>query len=321
MATEKVPKSSKNYECIKCNFTTVRKSQYDRHLLTRKHNNQLKSIKKFQCEFCGKLYVDTSGLWRHNKKCTSSPVITKPETTLTVAKDKEKEDTPLIDDLELTAENINDPAFILKLVEQNRELQNLLKTQQQKMHDQFDKHHEEVMKLIPQIGNNNNNTQFNLNLFLNEQCKDALNWNEFIQSIEVGMSDMEHVVESDITKGVVKVICNGIDKLGVYKRPIHCLDMKRKKLCLKNKDVWEKDSCVIKETLEMGNRKIQQKHIFFIKEWEERHPGWEKDEKMRDVYNNIVQQLMKDVEEDKCVNDISKHTTIPKEITGSSKIL
>ena len=316
MATEKVPKSSKVFECIKCNFTTVRKSQYDRHLLTRKHNNQQKSIKKFQCDFCGKSYVDKSGLWRHNKKCKPPTPI--PETSLTVLdQDNDEETSNNIEDLALTTENMNDPAFILKLVEQNRELQNLLIAQQQKMHDQFDKHHEEVMKLIPQVGNNNNN-RFNLNIFLNEKCKDAINWNEFIQSIEVGMSDMENVVDSNITKGVVKVICNGIDKLGVYKRPIHCLDMKRKKLCLKNKDVWEKDSGVIKETLEMGNRKIQQKHMMFIKEWEERHPGWEKDEKMRDVYNNILQQLMKDVEEDKCVNEISKHTTIPKEITDET---
>ena len=263
MATEKVPKSSKVFECIKCNFTTVRKSQYDRHLLTRKHNNQQKSIKKFQCDFCGKSYVDKSGLWRHNKKCKPPTPI--PETSLTVLdQDNDEETSNNIEDLALTTENMNDPAFILKLVEQNRELQNLLKAQQQKMHDQFDKHHEEVMKLIPQVGNNNNN-RFNLNIFLNEKCKDAINWNEFIQSIEVGMSDMENVVDSNITKGVVKVICNGIDKLGVYKRPIHCLDMKRKKLCLKNKDVWEKDSGVIKETLEMGNRKIQQKHMMFIK--------------------------------------------------------
>ena len=170
------------------------------------------------------------------------------------------------------------------------------------------------MKLIPQVGNNNNN-QFNLNIFLNEQCKDAINWNEFIKSIEVGMSDMEHAVESDITKGVVKVICNGINKLGVYKRPIHCLDAKRKKLCIKNDNTWEKDSDKIKTTLELSNRKIQQKHMSIIKTWEEQHPGWNEDEKLKDVWNKIVQKLMYDVEEDKCITEISKNSVIPKDIT------
>ena len=321
---KKQQKTAELFVCECCDFKSSKKSNYLQHLTTRKHINRTKLNKNqsqcFKCENCNKIYPARNSLWYHKKTCkpiSKSTPTQKPETALTVAENKDEEDTPPIDNLELTAENMNDPAFILKLVEQNRELQNLLKAQQQKMHDQFDKHHEEVMKLIPQVGNNNNN-RFNLNIFLNEKCKDAINWNEFIQSIEVGMSDMENVVDSNITKGVVKVICNGIDKLGVYKRPIHCLDMKRKKLCLKNKDVWEKDSGVIKETLEMGNRKIQQKHMMFIKEWEERHPGWEKDEKMRDVYNNIVQQLMKDVEEDKCVNEISKHTTIPKEITDET---
>lgn len=288
MEIKKCKKNAKNYVCDFCDFSCRSKSNYNIHILTRKHKWKSSGNEKnaeISCEKCGKTYKSTSGLWKHKQSCK-----------ICVNNNNNKQE-------------INS-TLILKILEENNELRKMMKKQQ-----------DQISELIPQIGNNNNNTQFNLNLFLNENCKDAINWNEFIQSIEVGMSDMEHVVETDITKGVVKVICNGIDKLGVYKRPIHCLDMKRKKLCLKNKDVWEKDSGVIKETLEMGNRKIQQKHIFFIKEWEERHPGWEKDEKMRDVYNNIVRQLLKNVEEDKCVNEISKHTTIPKEITDPSKLL
>ena len=297
-------KKENEFICKNCSYNTFIKKDYSKHLLTMKHHKNLNKKENsqkdnsFVCENCGKTYKSTSGLWKHKQSCK-----------ICVNNNNKQE--------------INS-TLILKILEENNELRKMMKKQQEEENNELrkmmKKQQDQISELIPQVGNNNNNTQFNLNLFLNEQCKDALNWNEFIQSIEVGMSDMEHAVESDITKGVVKVICNGINKLGVYKRPIHCLDMKRKKLCLKNKDVWEKDSGKIKETLEMGNRKIQQKHMIFIKEWEERHPGWEKDEKMRDVYNNIVQQLMKDVEEDKCINEISKHTTIPKEITDETAL-
>ena len=296
---KKMPKTAENFVCEVCDFSSSKKSNYSKHILTRKHINRTSLNENqslcFKCENCDKTYAARNSLWYHKKTCAVPPSVESP-TDLSQSPD------------------LQDPGFILKVLEQNKELQTLLKEQQQKMHDQYNKHHEEVMKLIPQVGNNNNN-RFNLNIFLNEQCKDAINWTEFIKSIEVGMSDMEHVVDSDITKGVVKVICNGINKLGVYKRPIHCLDVKRKKLCIKNEDVWEKDSEKIKTTLELGNRKIQQKHMSIIKTWEEQHPGWNEDEKLKDVWNKIVQKLMYDVEEDKCITEISKTSVIPKDIT------
>tara|TARA_A100001015_G_scaffold126591_1_gene140277 strand:- start:5309 stop:6175 length:867 start_codon:yes stop_codon:yes gene_type:complete len=285
MAIKKVPKSSNIYECKKCNYVTVRKSQYDRHLLTRKHNKQQKAIKKFQCENCNKIYADNSGIWRHKKKCLPKLPVSEQNFIL----------------------DLQDENSVMKLLEKNSELQSLLALQ-------YDKHHEEMMKLIPQVGNNNNNNHFNLNIFLNEQCKDAINWSEFIKSIEIGMNNMDQVLDSTITKEVMKVICNGIDELGVYKRPIHCLDVKRKKLCIKNVDNWEKDTDKIKTIIESGNRKIQHKYIQSIKKWEEMNPGWENDEELKETWVKIFNICSDEVEENKCVTEISKKSIIPKDI-------
>jgi len=285
METEKV---APKYFCEKCGYKTDKKSSWKKHLSTHKHmSNFWKHLEtekvapiELNCETCNLVFKSRSGLWKHKKIC-----IYIPSTESSI--------------------NLQDPGFILKILEQNQQLQTLMKEQQ-------DKHHDEVMKLIPKVGNNNNN--FNLNIFLNEQCKDAINWDEFIKSIEVGMNDMNHAIGSDITKGVAKVICDGINKLGVYKRPIHCLDVKRKKLCIKNEDVWEKDSKKIDTTIDSGNRKVQQEHVKFIQEWQEQHTGWEKNSKLVEIYTIMVSKLMRDVEFDKCVTEISKNTIIPKDI-------
>ena len=118
MAIKKVPKSSNIYECKKCNYVTVRKSQYDRHLLTRKHNKQQKAIKKFQCENCNKIYADNSGIWRHKKKCVPKLPVSEQNFIL----------------------DLQDENSVMKLLEKNSELQSLLALQ-------YDKHHETILSL------------------------------------------------------------------------------------------------------------------------------------------------------------------------------
>ena len=273
---QKSPKNAEKFICESCDFSSIKKSNYDKHVLTRKHINRTSSNKNqatiLKCENCDKIYKARNSLWYHKKTCRPTP-----------------------QPLNNNKQHI-DSDLVLKILEENKELRKMMN------------------ELIPKVGNNNNNNNFNLNIFLNEQCKDAINWDEFIKSIEVGMSDMDRTIESDITKGVANVICKGINKLGVYQRPIHCLDVKRKKLCIKNEDVWEKDSEKIDTTIDSGNRKIQQEHVKFIQEWQEQHPGWEKNSKMVEIYTIMVSKLMRDVELDKCVTEISKNTIIPKDI-------
>jgi len=195
----------------------------------------------------------------------------------------------------------------MKVLEENSDLRKLLCDQQK-----------QIGELIPKVGNNNNN-QFNLNVFLDEQCKDAINWDEFIRSIELGMEHLNMVMGGSITNGVAQVICRGIDELGVYKRPIHCVDTKRKKLCIKKEGIWEHDKEKNNKILESGERKLQHKHVLLIQQWQDEHPDWSQSEEETNMYINLVQKMMENIDEGKCISEISKSAMIPKnELTTAS---
>ena len=290
--TEKNPKKPqtirKKYICKKCAFSSSNKKDYDKHLLTKKHKNQYLSIKKsiqHNCEICNKTYKDASGLWRHNKKFHNNNISKKNPKSITSDSKSEL-----------------DSELVLKVLEENKELRKLLTTQQ-----------EQISGLIPKVGNNNTSNQFNLNFFLNEQCKDAINWDEFIKSIQIGVSNLDCIISSNLTNGITQVLCKSIDELGVYKRPVHCLDTKRKKLCIKNENSWVQDPSKNKEILEKHNRKLQQHHFQLILDWQEQNPGWKEDEHLKDIYIKMIQSVMGDVDDDKCLAEISKHAIIPKD--------
>tara|TARA_Y100000816_G_C26077596_1_gene567453 strand:+ start:817 stop:1692 length:876 start_codon:yes stop_codon:yes gene_type:complete len=273
------------YFCSLCDYKCFYKRDYDKHISTRKHQNAVflngKSPKvpssEFRCEICNKIYKNRNGLWYHKKKCNNEN-----ETHI-------KQDGPSI-----THETI------MKVLEENKELRKILCDQQK-----------QIGELIPKVGNNNNN-QFNLNVFLNEQCKDALDWDEFIGSIEVGLNQLHTVMNGSITNGVAQVICQGIDELGVYKRPIHCVDPKRKKICIKTQGEWEHDKEKNNKLLETTGRKLQQKHVLLIQKWQEEHPNWTTSEEETELYINLVSKMMGEVDDSKCINEISKKATIPK---------
>ena len=285
---KKSPKVPEKFSCHLCDYTCSHKGDLNKHLNRLKHkminldNKKSPMDKSFICE-CGKTYKYASGLSKHKKKCNFKINI---------------EESIVEKDTELNAD------LVLKILEENKELRKMMKEEQEK-------HHKEISDLIPRVGNNNNN-QFNLNFFLNEQCKDAINWDEFIKSIQLGVSDLEKIMDTDITRGITHVLCKSINELGVYKRPIHCLDTKRKKLCIKNSDTWEQNPVKNKEFLEKNNRQLQQKHILMIQEWQKENPKWQEDENLKEVYVKIIQNVMGDVDEEKCLAEISKHTTIPK---------
>lgn len=285
---KKSPKVPEKFKCHLCNYSCSHRGDLNKHLSRLKHkmitlDNKKSPIDKcFICE-CGKIYKYASGLSKHKNKCNF--IIQLEETII-------EKDTKLNEEL------------VLKILEENKELRKMMKEEQEK-------HHKEISDLIPRVGNNNNN-QFNLNFFLNEQCKDAINWDEFIKSIQLGVSDLEKIMDTDITRGITHILCKSINELGVYKRPIHCLDTKRKKLCIKNSDTWEQNSEKNKEFLEKNNRQLQQKHILMIQEWQKENPKWQEDENLKEVYVKIIQNVMGDVDEEKCLAEISKHTTIPK---------
>jgi len=201
----------------------LNKKDYNRHLMTAKHlfqhNQQEKTQKNpdnchLTCE-CGKKYKERSGLWRHKKKCVQT-------NTLTIIEEKEREPT--------------DNSIILGLISQNKELMEMLQEQNKIIQD-----------IVPKIGNNNNNNnttnnnQFNLQVFLNEDCKDAINFSDFIKQIQVSFEDIENQAECGYVKGISKLFIENLKELGTHKRPIHCTDKKRKTLYIKENDEWDKE--------------------------------------------------------------------------------
>jgi len=238
----KITEITKKYFCEKCNYKTNRHSEYNRHLLTAKHNaeqqmeqmEQSKSpkiTKRFICD-CGKTYKVSSGLYKHKKKC--SLILN------SIVVGENPEEKPTMMDIITQNKEIVD-----LLVLQNKEQAAIIKEQADTIKRQHKEQADTIRELIPKIGNNNNtittNNQFNLNTFLNEDCKDALNFSEFIAKIQVSFEDIENQAECGYVKGISKLFIENLKELGANKRPIHCTDKKRKTLYIKENDAWDKE--------------------------------------------------------------------------------
>ena len=175
----------------------------------------------------------------------------------------------------------------LKLEKDTVDLKNIILKQQQ----QIDIQQKQINELIPKLGNQ----RFNLNIFLNDSCKDALNWSDFINTLN--FHDTNNIDD------IARLICDELYTIGIYKRPIHCLDVKRKKICIKNKNVWEHNVVKVCDTLNDTATTLQQA---YIKQWQHNHPTWYENEYETDTYTQMVSKI----NEDKDV--FTKHMCIPK---------
>ena len=248
------------------------------------------------CPNCSKIYKDNSGLWRHKKKCIAPFVSQESEEKV---------------------EAIQQPGnittnIVLQILKQNEELQKLLVEQTNKVM--------EMAKEGKNIINNTNNTtnNFNLNLFLNEKCKDAINITDFVNSLVVTINDLEETARVGYAEGISKIFVNGLKQLDVYKRPIHCSDLKREVLYIKDQDNWEKDddkTHLLQAIKVVGNKNIKQ-----ISEWQKINPHFKDPEsKQNDKYLSMLCNVMSGgtKEEttknyDKIVRNIVKETVIDK---------
>ena len=224
--TDLVPKSSHTFECKVCNYSTSRNSQYVRHITTSKHIRMTKNDQNVQnssahiCH-CGKSYKYRQGLFSHRKQCNLSNQ-TMPDTTVT--------SIPLPPHF--------DAALVLELLKQNQEFKDLIIEQNKQM-----------LELANKAGNNNNtncnntttNNKFNLNVFLNETCKDAISMDDFIKSFEVTRDEFLHTGKVGYIEGLSAVMANRFKDMDVHTRPLHCTDLKRETVYIKNADKWEKD--------------------------------------------------------------------------------
>ena len=266
-----VQESSKNFCCKKCNYYTCRKSQYDRHLLTLKHekitndnNLEQKVPNEFICE-CGKKYNYLSGLSRHRKTCKG-----------------EKKETAIIEN----EENVDYKSMFFEIIKKNNEFQDLLMKQSQ-----------QISELIPKVGNtinSNNKQKFNINVFLNEKCKDALSMDEFIDKIEVSMKNLLTTKEKGQVYGISNIIMENMNKLSLYERPLHCTDKKRETLYVKN-NIWEKDDS--KTHINKALKKVESKQLKNLNVWLEEHPNYMNNPVEQEEFAQLLSECGKSIDD------------------------
>jgi len=286
---EKVPKiACAKFVCISCNYSSCRKSQYDRHLLTAKHlKNQTELLQNSKirnniCINCKKEFKTLSGLWKHNNKCKNE------------IKNSNQENNVNIQELVVNLFKKNNEIKDL-LLKENEELKNQIKLQ----NNQLQKQHDQISELIPKLGNNNtinnNNQKLNINVFLNEHCKDAISISDFVKSIEISLKNLLTTKEKGITIGINEIINENMNKLSLYERPIHCTDKKRETLYIKH-EKWEKDIDKVATTSMM--KKLQLQQIKSLHLWKEAHPNYNDDDELKHEYILLV---------NKCTKSLSEH--------------
>jgi hypothetical protein len=305
---KKIPKK---FVCNICDFITCNKKDYNRHIQTIKHNynicqpdsinHQLLTTKtpilypenpKFKC-ICGKIYKDKSGIWRHKKKCNAISDIVNKEIELNQKISLEDEEHSS----EYSAPNPpfspsnNEIIEILKVqMLENQELRKFMMEQNKQMMDIVSKSN--ITNNIQNNSNCNNNNTFNLQFFLNEKCKDALNINEFVDSIKIQMADLENFAHMDYANGISKILLKNFNNLDTYSRPIHCSDSKREILYIKENNCWTKEEDD-KPILKKAIKQVAFKNIKLINEWVKEHPGCQDPTTKQNVkYNKIVMNSM-----------------------------
>jgi hypothetical protein len=270
------PKNPKNFECKCCNYNTSNKKDYNKHLLTRKHkirtntNNDEGEILKipsrnkvYSCN-CGKQFKHASSLWNHKQKCVPTQ--------------------ESVDDEQEIPAKPTDSAMIIELLKQNQEFKQLMIDQSKQIQEQQNDNQQLQKQLIEAVkisGShienqtiNNNNQKFNLNFFLNEQCKDAINMSEFIDNMELDLEDLTETGRLGYVGGISRILVNKLQELDIYKRPLHCTDMKRETLYIKDNDEWEKHT---NSKEKMGNiiNKVANKNCRNLNKWTDNHPEYQ----------------------------------------------
>ena len=271
-------KTKTKYFCDKCNFNTCKKTDFNRHLNTVKHlklHNTTEIVEKndkiYKCN-SGKVYKHHSSLYNHKKTCNVNS-----NSNNDINNDIYKENILLERNNE--KDNIDYKTMFLELINENQELR---KT---------------ITEMLPKIGNNNNNTnikqKFNINVFLNEKCKDALSMDEFIDKIEVSMKNLLTTKEKGQVYGISNIIMENMNKLSLYERPLHCTDKKRETLYVKN-NKWEKDDN--KTYINKALKKIESKQLKNLNVWLKEHPNYMNNPLEQEEFAKLMSECGKSID-------------------------
>jgi hypothetical protein len=295
-----------SYYCEKCDYKCFKKYDWNRHIMTSKHCKEIpgnvseinlgQKGQNYHCDICEKQFKTNAGLWKHKKKCdiaSSSHIISKDEPS--------------------------DKDLILKILKQNSELI--------KENSELRKEQTDIKELILEIVkngtmNNSNNTThtnshnkaFNLNFFLNETCKNAMNITDFVDSIKLQLTDLMEVGELGYVEGISKIIVKNLNNLDETIRPVHCTDKKRETMYVKDEGHWEKEDDN-KTRLKKVINKVADKNIRLLPQFREKYPEYRNaSSKISDVHDKLVIEVMEtdNDKKDKIISNISKSTTISK---------
>jgi hypothetical protein len=286
-------KSCAIFYCKKCDYKTSRKSSYDKHCESIKHkkvgletfgnNLDAKScVKTLTCENCEKTFKNRSGLWKHNKKCT---------------------------DMIIDGINIKDKdALVLHLLKQNGDLQNkLIELSSEK-------------SITNNNTNNTTNNAFNLNFFLNETCKDAMNLSDFVSSIKLNLEDLENTGKRGYIEGISDIIVKNLSNLEQCFRPVHCSDVKREVIYIKENNKWEKETKE-KPILTRAIKMVANENIKQIKYWRDKNPDCtDSNSKKNNLYLKIVSNSMNGLTKEEGEKNINKIiSNVAKEVVIDKK--
>lgn len=288
METEKSEKVVKSFYCEKCDYKCCRKYDFNKHNLTRRHLAVTKGDvllseksekvvnKNLTCENCNKSYISRNGIWLHKKKCSV-------KTT----------DQMLVQ-------------LVLDVVKSNNETQKqLVESITKNSGGSMNNSH-----------NNSHNKTFNMQFFLNETCKDAMNIMDFVKDIKINLNDLEDVGKLGYVEGISNIIIKNLKGLEINKRPVHCSDLKREVLYVKDEDHWSKE----KEKMNYAIKHIAHKNIQMLPEWKQQNPAYSlNDGHKNDQFMQIVNQSMggsdkkeEQVYQEKIISKVAKHVVVDK---------
>ena len=306
-------KMSKNtstiYVCEKCDLNTYNKRDYNKHLLTSKHqkrHNELQNDynlstlpKNYKCS-CGKVYKYRQGLYKHRQLCSylhENTILTIGNDQTTTSNVDKKEDMPDMKEL------------IIALMTQNQDMQKMMFEQQQQAQQT---QQQQLLEMMPHLGNtnNSNNTMsnsnnktnnFNVNMFLNEHCQNAMNISDFIESLPITYQDLDNTRKHGLSESISNMVIKGLDDMSIYERPIHCTDPSRKTVYVRDNDEWVKDEN--NEIMQKSSVRLAIKQRNNVKVWKDQYMVGKVSDTTQINYHDMVINCLKFIEHDEKIRN------------------
>ena len=301
--SENSESDNNKFVCKECDYICYKKQHYKQHCNTAKHKKRIGNSSATEnnensslcCENCSKQYVDRTGLWRHKKKCIVTNTITTPIIDRLLAENQELRSF-IMDQTKLYTANMNE------IVEKNVEMLS------------------KVVETCKPVNNNttinnNNNQRFNINVFLNEQCKDAINFSDFVKNIQISYEDLENNAQLGFVNGISKIFMDNLKQLDVNERPIHCTDVKRETMYIKDDNTWTKQAD--DEKLQKAIQTVSYRSMGKLAEWKQENPDYkdcnsEFSQKCLDIQRQTLAGSERGVYYPKVIHALARETIVEK---------